>query len=250
MDINYDGYYDDVKPVDAGEQEEEGRHSPGWRFCCDSGVRGAHDAVVIGPPRPCNRAKDDKDGVKCMMYLSKGLSVPEKDGTVRVSHCGRIFALGPEMAALWESARLAPQPVPPQKARFVERLEQSGLAVTTQEEGGLALYRLLSGSIICPQAEPEGQFSEAGGDGRIWRWIQYAGLRLTASELIRLEEQGTDPTPNLLGEEGRQLLTEKLYSARTIREGALEQEMEHSPARDGLVAVLLRLLHAGCLFLV
>ena len=92
--------------------------------------------------------------------------------------------------------------------------------------------------------------SEAGGDGRIWRWIQYAGLRLTASELIRLEEQGTDPTPNLLGEEGRQLLTEKLYSARTIREGALEQEMEHSPARDGLVAVLLRLLHAGCLFLV
>lgn len=113
-----------------------------------------------------------------------------------------------------------PQPVPPQKARFVERLEQSGLAVTTQEEGGLALYRLLSGSIICPQAEPEGQFSEAGGDGRIWRWIQYAGLRLTASELIRLEEQGTDPTPNLLGEEGRQLLTEKLYSARTIREGS------------------------------
>ena len=105
----------------------------------------------------------------------------------------------------WESARLAPQPVPLQKARFVERLEQSGLVVTTQEEGGLALYRLLSGSIICPQAEPEGQFSEAGGDGRIWRWIQYAGLRLTASELIRLEEQGTDPTPNLLGEEGRQL---------------------------------------------
>ena len=95
-----------------------------------------------------------------MMYLSKGLSVPEKDGTVRVSHCGRIFALGPEMAALWESARLAPKPVPPQKARFVERLEQSGLAVTTQEEGGLALYRLLSGSIICPQAEPEGQFSD------------------------------------------------------------------------------------------
>lgn len=35
-----------------------------------------------------------------MMYLSKGLLVPEKDGTVRVSRCGRIFALGPEMATL------------------------------------------------------------------------------------------------------------------------------------------------------
>ena len=22
MDVNYDGYYDDIKPVDAGEQEE------------------------------------------------------------------------------------------------------------------------------------------------------------------------------------------------------------------------------------
>lgn len=171
-----------------------------------------------------------------MMYLSKGLSVPEKDGTVRVSHCGRIFALGPEMAALWESARLAPQPVPPQKARFVERLEQSGLAVTTQEEGGLALYRLLSGSIICPQAESEGQFSEAGGDGRIWRWIQYAGLRLTASELIRLEEQGTDPTPNLLGEEGRQLLTEKLYSAG--RSGKALWSRRWSTLRRGMVWLL------------
>ena len=106
------------------------------------------------------------------------------------------------------------------------------------------------GALSVRRPSRRGSFQKAGGDGRIWRWIQHAGLRLTASELIRLEEQGTDPTPNLLGEEGRQLLTEKLYSARTIREGALEQEMEHSPARDGLVAVLLRLLHAGCLFLV
>ena len=185
-----------------------------------------------------------------MTYLSKGLPVPEQDGTVRVSHCGRIFALGPEMAALWESARWAPQLVPRQKARFIERLEQSGLAVTTQEEGGLALYRLFSGSIICPQDEGDGQTSVAEGDGRIWQWIQYAGLRLTASELVRLEEQGTEPTPDLLGEEGRQDLTEKLYSPRTIQEGVLEREMEYSPARDGLVAALLRLLRAGCLFLV
>lgn len=94
------------------------------------------------------------------------------------------------------------QLVPRQKARFVERLEQSGLAVTTQEEGGLALYRLFSGSIICPQDEGDGQASVAEGDGRIWQWIQYAGLRLTASEQVRLEEQGTEPTPDLLGEEG------------------------------------------------
>lgn len=185
-----------------------------------------------------------------MMYLSKGLPIPEEDGTVRVSHCGRIFVLGPEMAALWESAKLAPQPVPPQKVRFIERLEQSGLAVTTQEEGRLALYRLFSGSIICPQTEMDGQALKADGAGRVWRWIQSAGLRLTTSELICLEEQGTEPTPDLLGEEGRQKLTEKLYSPGTIQEGTLEFEMEHSPVRDDLIALLLRLLHAGCLFLV
>ena len=257
MDVNYDGYYDDVKPVDAGEQEERIDPELVKRIAIllagvlvVIGICGAHDLVVIGSPCPCNRANDDKDGVNCMMYLSKGLPVPEKDGTVRVSHCGRIFALGPEMAALWESARWAPQLVPRQKARFIERLEQSGLAVTTQEEGGLALYRLFSGSIICPQDEGDGQASVAEGDGRIWQWIQYAGLRLTASELVRLEEQGTEPTPDLLGEEGRQDLTEKLYSPRTIQEGVLEREMEYSPARDGLVAALLRLLRAGCLFLV
>lgn len=185
-----------------------------------------------------------------MMYLSKGLSVPGKDGTVRVSHCGTIFALGPEMAALWESARLSPQPVPSQKIRFIERLEQSGLVVTTQEEGRLAHYRLFSGSIICPQTEMNGEIHTEGGDSRVWSWIQYAGLRLTASELICLEEQGTEPTPDLLGEEGRQDLTEKIYSPQTIREGMLEYEMEYSPARDGLISVLLRLLKAGCLFLV
>lgn len=95
------------------------------------------------------------------------------------------------------------------KNRFIERLEQSGLAVTTQEEGRLALYRLFAGSIICPQAEMDGQALKADSDDRIWCWIQFAGLRLTASELICLEEQGTTPTPDLLGEHGRQELTEK-----------------------------------------
>lgn len=65
-----------------------------------------------------------------MMYLSKGLPVPAQDEIVRVSHSGKIFALGPEMAGLWEAARLAPKPVPPQKVRYIECLEKAGLVVT------------------------------------------------------------------------------------------------------------------------
>ena len=43
-----------------------------------------------------------------MMYLSKGLPVQKACGGFRVSHVGRIFELGYEMAALWSAARQAP----------------------------------------------------------------------------------------------------------------------------------------------
>ena len=56
--------------------------------------------------------------------------------------------------------------------------------------------------------------------------------------------------PALLGEDGRQNLTERIYDQDTIFNGALELKMEQSPARDTLVASLLRLLRAGNLFLV
>lgn len=183
-----------------------------------------------------------------MMYLSKGLLVQETGGDFRVSRGGRLFVLGHEMAALWSAARLAPQAVPDGKERYVERLEQSGLAATTEEAGDLANYRLLCACIICP--DPEGVGADVGLDGRVWTWLQRAGLRLTVSELIRLEELGTEPAPDLLGEEGRQNLTERIYDQYSIFDGVLEPRMEQSPARDILVASLLRLLRAGSLFLV
>ena len=183
-----------------------------------------------------------------MMYLSKGLPVQKAGGGFRVSHGGRNFELGHEMAALWSAARQAPQSVPAAKVHYVQRLEQSGLAVTTKEHGNLANYRLLSGCIICPDQEEHGV--QPGQEGPVWAWVEQAGLRLTASELIRLEEQGAEPVPALLGEDGRQSLTERIYDQDTIFNGALELKMEQSPARDTLVASLLRLLRAGNLFLV
>lgn len=185
-----------------------------------------------------------------MMYLSKGLSVQEPGSEFRVSHCGKVFVLGPEMAQLWTNARLGPKEVPAGKEHYIQRLEQSGLAAITMEQGDLAHYRLLSNCIICPEHGPTAKPVRPGRDGRIWTWIEQAGLRLTASELIRLEEQGTKPVPALLGEERRQELTEQIYSKETIWDGVLESKMEHSPARDAIVMSLLRLLRAGRLFLV
>lgn len=186
-----------------------------------------------------------------MMYLSKGLPVQNADGVdFQVSHCGKIYALGPEMAKLWVVAKQAPQQVPAEKKHFVRRLEQSGLAATTGEQGKLAQYRLLTSCIICPEKTDSEGIDQSDRGSRVLTWIKKAGLRLTASELVRLEEQQIEPAPELLGEDGRQNLTERIYSRELICDELLETMMERSPARDDVVALLLQLLHAGKLFLV
>lgn len=186
-----------------------------------------------------------------MMYLSKGLLTRSpKTGLDYVSRCGCVYALGPELAGLWKRAQLAPQQVPECKERMVRRLEASGLAATTEETGALAAYRLLAGCVICPnKTRWTDRFLESSVR-RAWVWLNEAGLRLTASELIRLEERQVKPTPALLGEDGRQRLTEMIYFAEMISDGILETLMEHSPARDAVVDSLLELLRSRRLLLI
>ena len=54
----------------------------------------------------------------------------------------------------------------------------------------------------------------------------------------------------LLGEDGRQRLTEMIYFAETIPDGILETLMEHSPARDTVTGALLELLRTRRLLLI
>ena len=185
------------------------------------------------------------------MYLSKGLLTrSERTGLDYVSRCGCAYALGPELAGLWKKARLTPQQVPVDKERAIKRLEASGLVVTTEETGALAVYRLLTGCVICPNGRRWTDLILSKPVRRIWTWLNEAGLRLTASELIRLEERQVKPTPALLGEDGRQNLTEMIYFADTIPDGILETMMEHSVARDATVDALLQLLRTRRLLLI
>lgn len=203
MDINYDGYYNDVKPIDAGQQRD--RLDPELIKKVILLVAGAlgvillahciYGTVVKRTPLLCNRANANKDGVNNMMYLSKGLAVQKSTEEFRVSHCGKVFALGPEMARLWTNAQQAPKEVPPGKRTTSGDWSSPAWPPTTKERGDLAHYRLLSGCIICPELDSDTKPVQTGYDGRIWTWIEQAGLRLTASELIRLEEQGTKPVP-------------------------------------------------------
>ncbi len=186
-----------------------------------------------------------------MMYLSKGILM-EAHGNepTHVSRCGRIYALGPELTALWKDGQFAPHPVPAGRERAIRRLEDSGLVATTEESGTLASYRLFIDSIICPNSKRWTDRFLPESVRRIWTWLNEAGLRLTASELIRLEERQVKPTQALLGEDGRQNLTEMIYFADTIPDGILETMMEHSAARDNTVDALLQLLRTRRLLLI
>lgn len=186
-----------------------------------------------------------------MMYLSKGIfNKSSRTGMDYVARCGCVYALGPELAGLWKRARVTPQQVPVGKEQAIRRLEASGLVVTTEETGALAAYRLLTGCMICPNDRRWSDCFLPEPARRIWTWLHEAGLRLTACELIRLEERRVKPTPALLGEDGRQRLTEMIYFAGTIPDGILGTLMEHSPARDTTVAVLLKLLRSRRLLLI
>ena len=185
-----------------------------------------------------------------MMYISKGVAKPSKDPSMfYVSHCGTVFALGKELAALWRNARILPRPVPVGRERAVLHLMEAGLASTTDEEGDIAQYRLLNDCILSPVDADVPLHILRSRDRRIWTWLTKAGLRLTISELVRLEEQHLRPTPALLGEGGRQELTCAIYCPENICDGLLQVQMEHSAARSATVGAVLRLLRMGRLAL-
>lgn len=185
-----------------------------------------------------------------MMYLSKGAPVRQShDGIFRVSRCGTIYELGPRLAEIWRRGRTQPVHVGPEQERALHRLAEAGLAAVSEEDGSLALFRLVIDCILCPSCKRRLRLPLCGRERRVWKWISQAGLRLTASELIRLEEQGIEPVPTLLGEAGRQELTEIIYLNTTIFDGILDAEMEHSDARDATVAAILKLLRTRRLVL-
>lgn len=186
-----------------------------------------------------------------MMYLSKGAALrPRRDGVQQVSRCGKVYALGPELTSLWYKARIMPKPVPAGRERAIQRLAEAGLVSVTDEEGDLAAYRLIIDCVLCPSHKLRLRFPLFGRDRRLWAWITRAGLRLTAGELIRLEELESIPSPELLGEEGRQRLTETIYLSSSIFDGILETQMEHAHARNDTVVSILKLVRTRRLLLI
>jgi hypothetical protein len=187
-----------------------------------------------------------------MMYLSKGI-LPWKPSAAgaAVSHCGVLHRLTGDRAALWLAGQH--QPGHTQNAEQdaeLARLAELGIAECDEGTDETAVFRLLTGCSVCPVRVKSRPAILNRPERRLWRWIRFAGLRLTVAELTLLTERGVKPVPALLGEANRQALTEVIYTAETIFDGILETLAAKSPARAGTVAAVLGLLRKGKIYLI
>ena len=110
------------------------------------------------------------------------------------------------------------------------------------EPGPVGEYRALTHCIIVPTQYRGISLPLTSDEKYMLQWISGAGLRLTMAELVYLEEHKLEPTPEWLGEENRQKLTERIYTQDTIFDNILETQMEAAACRDHAVKMVLSLL--------
>ena len=187
-----------------------------------------------------------------MVYLSKGIVLGKPSGTaVSISHCGALRKLEGDQAKVWLSGQYGPN-VTENAAQdaALEQLTLLGVAEPGDESDDRAIFRLLANCSICPVRSGTSPSMLTRAERRSLKWIRHAGLRLTMAELAYLSELGVKPTPELLGVQNRQVLTEAIYSAATIYDGILETMMEKSAVRDCVVFSVLGLLRKRKIFLI
>ena len=187
-----------------------------------------------------------------MIYLSKGVVLGKPTGScVSVSHCGALHKLSGTHARLWLAGQHSPcYTQTPEQDDALGQLVVLGIAECDDSLDGMALFRLLANCAICPTRVKAPPSILNLTERRLWKWVRYAGLRLTMAELTMLTDLGIPPAPELLGEENRQALTEAIYSIDSIHDGILETMMERSPARICAVQAVLGLLRKKKIFLI
>jgi len=185
-------------------------------------------------------------------YLSKGINcTPPGGGPLRVSHCGRVDILKNPLDELWLSGRFATCTVDaPAVKTKLEQLVRLGLAVASDEQENLAVYRILTNCVICPAKLKIIRTPLNKNERWLFHWIGNAGLRLTAAELVFLLDRGIEPLPQLLGKANRQSLTEAIYTTETIFDGLLEMKMEQVDKRDIATQGILGLLRKKRILLI
>ncbi len=180
-----------------------------------------------------------------MYYLSKGLAQEgSTEMLLNVSRGRYTFRLTGIEAGLWLDGRYEiGRAAQPDRISALRHLERMGLASVMEHYTCEDLYNVLSGCVLCA-VEMRGVKWPVDSRGmRLLRWLREAGLHLTLSELICLEEKGIQPAQALLGEDNRQALTERIYDNASIYDGELENQMVHASRRDDVLQAVLELIN-------
>lgn len=178
-----------------------------------------------------------------MYYISKGL--PEKEGItpqLRIMSGGQIYTLFGLDESVWLCGRLdVAETATVEEEQTVQNLLRMGLAEYTSKEDPTARYTILTRCIIVP-ANPGKRAALEPAEKYILQWLRGASLRLSLAELVFLCENGLKPAKKYLGEENRQKLVERIYTASNIDDQLLEVQMAKANSRDTVVDAVLGLL--------
>lgn len=178
-----------------------------------------------------------------MLFISKG--IPEKGGItaqLRIVSGGQVYTLFGLDEELWLRGRFDIAETTSQtEEQAIRNMLRVGLVEYTSADDSAARYALLSRCVIVP-AKPSKRNALRRDEKILLEWLTGAGIRLTLSELVYLFSNRVRPKQDLLGEENRLALFERIYTDETSDDGILEAKMAKAVKRDDVVDAILGLL--------
>ncbi len=180
-----------------------------------------------------------------MIYLSKGLVCKgSTEELLSITHHGQHFTLPNQLAHIWLNGRYRMNNTGSiQEDNSLCQLIRMGLAEAEEKDSAVSRYRILSRCILYPTTRAPFRLRRMEEMEKVaLTWLKKAGLRLSTAELVCLFEKNIWPSDDLLYDQNRQALVEKLYSVDTIADGILEAQMEHAVKRDAVVEIIQNLI--------
>lgn len=176
-----------------------------------------------------------------MLYLSKGIKIRQSGSKISIALGGRTIELNEPETRLWENGEYD-FAVTDADTDVLLSLEDRGLVECEAENSPVSKYFILTRCIFCVSDAKVVKINLSKLEKEILIWLKNAGIHLSVAELIYLIEHKVKPSDDLLYEENRQALVEKIYTTENIADNILENQMLEAKCRDEVVNTLISLL--------
>jgi hypothetical protein len=176
-----------------------------------------------------------------MLYLSKGIKIGRSGGKISIVLGGQTIGLNEAEASLWEKGEFNFAATDTHTDTLLS-LEERGLVECEAENSPVSRYFILTRCIFCVSDAKVVKINLSKLEKEILVWLKNASIHLSVAELIYLIEHKVEPSDDLLYEENRQALVEKIYTTENIADNILENQMLEVQCRDEVVNTLISLL--------